>query len=163
MRATQHIAVVALSLNASVASAAEDAIPHCANVKSSHSIQSDHIDYGDGVVSFRVGSFGYGVSAVNIVLSDCESGSEMVATTVFHDANNATSRKFNVAAQTKGILDNAATSERNVSFKQIGREFKAAGADVKYFTSDVESCACRAAYPELVGSKWKYDQPEQGL
>ncbi|MEP6019050.1 MAG: hypothetical protein ABJ251_11295 [Paracoccaceae bacterium] len=149
---------VALLLGANTLAA--DPIHTCENLCGSHFCEVGHTDIGAGVVTYRIGSFGHGGGAQTEFAEACASGHRLQALVFLANEDLLTSERsvdLDVKDQAKAVLSEVIRSQVAYSFEDLAARLTDVGARVAIDKRTEESCACNRAYPELRGSKTKFE------
>ncbi|MEO9822628.1 MAG: hypothetical protein ABJ370_05495 [Paracoccaceae bacterium] len=139
---------------------AADPIRTCENLCGSHFCEHDHTDIGAGVVTYGIGSFGHGGAAQTEFVEACASGHRLRALLFLANDDFSTLERtveLDVGVQAEAVLSEVIRSQVAYSFEDLAARLTDVGARVAIDKRTEESCACNRAYPELRGSKTKFE------
>ncbi|MEP6066770.1 MAG: hypothetical protein ABJ246_13095 [Paracoccaceae bacterium] len=139
---------------------AADPIGTCENLCGSHFCEVGHTDIGAGVVTYRIGEFGHGGGAQTEFVEACASGHRLQALLFLANDDFSTLERtveLDVGVQAKAVLSEVIRSQVAYSFEDLAARLTDVGARVAIDKRTEESCACNRAYPELRGSKTKFE------
>lgn len=150
-RALLHI-LLALSLASPAAAAGLAVCERTTHI--SHGGESGHADRGYGRVQYTEWWSQEGVFT-DVIAMDCASGTFLETRT---REERISERWFDRQADAAEVFDLAfSTAPSLFSFERLAQELRGTGRDILIAKSDVETCACAVAYPELRGQKTPYE------
>jgi len=117
-----------------------------------HAGTARHMDVDQGRVAWAEWWSNEGVFVDYIVMA-CDSG-DFLKTRVVEE--NISNRWFNRRTDARDIL----TRELGTaffSFDRLAAALKGVGRDIEIASAEMESCGCAAAYPEMRGTKAKFE------
>lgn len=146
--------------------------------RTSHGVQEDWRDLGNGYVAYYDRSFGIPMNLIDsktgktipgvpggqyreVVVESCASGKKLIVPTfdctTWKDACTKRDVSLNIEKPTRSLLDEAASAQSSMTFDQLTDRFRKFSKDVRLEnTNGYETCACQVAYPKLRGKKVKY-------
>ena len=131
-------------------------LPDCTRTTHvSHGGEADHTDLGEGRVMWRDWWSQEG-TATDFTLVDCAEGKALRFRTA--EQNMGQRLPFDRTDKALKIIETHEAGARTfATFERMADDLKTIARDINIRVLETETCACRAAYPDLRGAKIGYE------